>query len=53
MEKDKSRIMRKKLNLGNINLGKGKRVIVKGGHLDQKYQITVPKNFIISENNLI
>lgn len=43
----------KKLNLSNINLGKGKRVIVKGGHLDQKYQITVPKNFIIGENNSI
>lgn len=43
----------KKINMANINLGKGKRVIVRGGHLDQKYQITVPKNFIISENNSI
>jgi hypothetical protein len=43
----------KKLNLGKINLGKGKRVIVKGGHLNKRYQITVPKNFIIEENNSI
>lgn len=43
----------KKLDLEKINLGKGKRVIVKGGHLDPKYQITVPKNFIIKESDSI
>jgi hypothetical protein len=32
-----------KLDLSAINLGNGKRVIVKGGMLDKKYQITVPK----------
>jgi len=32
----------KKINVSNINLGKGKRVITSGGHLDSKYQITVP-----------
>lgn len=31
------------LNLSNVKLGKGKRVIVKGGVLDRKYQITVPR----------
>ncbi len=29
-----------------INLGSGKRQIVKGGKLDKTYQITVPENFI-------
>lgn len=32
-----------KLDLSKVNLGKGKRVIVQGGHLDSKYQIIVPK----------
>lgn len=32
----------KKLDLSNVNLGKGKRMIVRGGHLDAKYNITVP-----------
>lgn len=31
-----------KLNLENINLGKGKRSIINGGLLDKKYQITIP-----------
>ena len=31
------------LNLENINLGSGKRVIVEDGTLDKKYNITVPK----------
>jgi hypothetical protein len=26
-----------------VELGKGKRVLVKGGVLDKKYQITVPE----------
>ena len=29
----------------NIDLGKGKRMLVKGGKLDTKYQITVPEEF--------
>lgn len=35
----------KKIKKDRINLGKGKRVIVKGGELDQKYQITVDRVF--------
>lgn len=31
-----------KLDTAGISLGQGKRVIVKGGHLDTKYNITVP-----------
>ncbi len=31
------------LNLSEINLGKGKRMIIKGGKLDKELQITVPK----------
>jgi hypothetical protein len=30
-----------KLNLSRLRLGRGKRVIVPGGHFDRKYQITV------------
>ena len=33
------------LNLNNINLGSGKRVIVKNGKLNKKYNITVPKDY--------
>ncbi len=33
----------KKLDIARVNLGKGKRSLVKGGHFDQKYQISVPK----------
>ncbi|MCC6207504.1 MAG: type IV toxin-antitoxin system AbiEi family antitoxin [Gammaproteobacteria bacterium] len=32
----------KKLDLSKVNFGKGKRMIVKGGRLDTKYNITVP-----------
>lgn len=32
----------KKLDLSKVDLGKGKRMIVKGGRLDSKYGITVP-----------
>lgn len=32
------------LKLDNVNLGKGKRVVQKGGKLDPKYLITVPKD---------
>ena len=31
-----------KLDVLKVDLGKGKRSIVKGGHLDSRYQITVP-----------
>jgi hypothetical protein len=33
----------KKLNLEKINLGRGKRVVVEGGSLDKKYNITVDR----------
>ena len=33
----------KKLNMNKIDLGSGKRVIVKGGRLDKTFNITVPK----------
>jgi hypothetical protein len=32
------------INKGAINLGKGKRMLVRGGKLDQAYQITVPED---------
>jgi hypothetical protein len=32
----------RKLDLEQVDLGRGKRVLVKGGRLDPKYQITVP-----------
>ncbi|MEX2515930.1 MAG: type IV toxin-antitoxin system AbiEi family antitoxin [Gammaproteobacteria bacterium] len=32
----------KKLDISKINFGSGKRVFIKGGRLDGKYQITVP-----------
>ncbi|MFV8984676.1 type IV toxin-antitoxin system AbiEi family antitoxin [Serratia fonticola] len=35
----------KRIDKTNIELGAGKRQIVLGGKLDQKYQITVPENF--------
>jgi hypothetical protein len=35
---------RKKLQIENFDLGAGKRVIVKGGKLDQQYNITVPEH---------
>ena len=31
-----------KLDLSRVDFGKGKRMIVKGGRLDWKYNITVP-----------
>lgn len=33
------------LDKSRIDLGKGKRMLVKGGALDRKYQITIPKDF--------
>jgi hypothetical protein len=35
-----------KLDIGQINLGSGKRVIAKKGALDSKYLITVPKEMV-------
>ncbi len=32
----------KKLDLSKVDFGKGKRMIVKGGRFDAKYNITVP-----------
>ena len=36
----------KRLDTQNIDLGSGKRMLVKGGTLDNKYQITVPKTLV-------
>ncbi|KFF70356.1 hypothetical protein IW01_11135 [Pectobacterium brasiliense] len=36
----------KRIDKTNIELGAGKRQIVSGGKLDQKYQITVPESFV-------
>ncbi len=38
-----------KLNLNKIDLGSGKRSIIKGGALDKKYNITVPKEMMQNE----
>ncbi len=35
---------RAKLDVKNYELGKGKRMVVKGGKLDKTYQITIPEN---------
>lgn len=35
----------KKINFKKISLGVGKRVVVKGGEFNKKYQITVDRNF--------
>ncbi len=35
----------KELNLEEVNLGSGKREIVKNGTLDKKYRITVPRDY--------
>ena len=32
-----------RIDLSKVNFGKGKRVVVKGGHFDPKYNITLPK----------
>ncbi len=34
------------LDISAINLGKGKRMIVRGGSLDKEFQITVPKEMV-------
>ena len=33
----------KRIHLSNVRLGEGKRVIVKNGRFDSKYNITVPR----------
>ena len=40
----------KKINLENINLGKGDRLLYKGGIYEKKYRITVPKYLSSKEN---
>jgi len=40
----------KKLNENKINLGQGKRQIVKGGKLSRDYNITVPEKFLKDNN---
>ena len=47
MSEDENHFWFKDLNLDRINLGSGKRMVVKDGYLDKKYNITVPR---ISEN---
>ncbi len=39
-----SHVWRNKLNTDNVDLGSGKRMIVKGGSLDKTYSITVPRS---------
>jgi hypothetical protein len=34
----------KRIDRAAVDLGKGKRMLVKGGKLDRAYQITVPGN---------
>ena len=34
-----------KLDNSSVNFGSGNRVLIRGGELDSKYKITVPKNF--------
>lgn len=41
----------KQLEVGAINLGSGKRVVVEGGALDKQYQITVPRKMIRGRMN--
>ena len=41
----------KKIKRDNIDLGKGKRVLVKGGKLDPTYQITVPEDYLKGDVN--
>ena len=41
----------KRLDIDKIDLGKGKRTLVKGGKFNTKYQITVPKEFAAESVN--
>jgi hypothetical protein len=38
----------KRLDVSGIDTGSGKRQIVKGGHLDKTFQITVPESFLVT-----
>lgn len=35
----------KRIDRSAIDLGQGKRMLIRGGRLDKKFNITVPKNF--------
>ncbi len=37
---------KKVLDITGVHLGSGKRMIIKGGALDKRFQITVPKDFV-------
>ena len=39
-----------RIDLNKIDLGSGNRVLVKGGKLDEKYRITVPKEIVIDRD---
>jgi len=41
----------KRLDISKIDLGKGKRTLVKGGKFHTKYQITIPKEFAAESVN--
>lgn len=41
-----------KIDMSKIDLGAGNRMLVKGGTLDKKYRITVPKEWIENYGNL-
>lgn len=42
-----------KLDINKIDLGKGKRQIVKGGILDKNYLITIPKEMVNEQTELL
>ena len=44
---------RKALKIDGINLGKGKRMLVKGGAFDSAYQITVPREMSVGSEQSI
>lgn len=39
-----------KLDISDLDLGSGKRVIYKGGVLDKRYHITIPREYVNGEN---
>ena len=44
---------RKALKIDGINLGKGKRMLVKGGAFDPTYQITIPREMAVGSEQSI
>ncbi len=42
----------KKVDESLVNLGSGKRQVIKGGKLDEHYQITVPQTFVINGDRI-